>query len=50
VALFALAVSFVGTAIIALVVKATVGLRVGSEVERDSIDIAEHGEVAYETV
>lgn len=45
---FALAVSFVGTAIIALLIKATVGLRVSSEVERGSIDIAQHGEAAYE--
>lgn len=47
-AAFALAVSFVGTAIIALLIKATVGFRVSSEIERGSIDIAQHGEAAYE--
>jgi Amt family ammonium transporter len=48
VAVLALAVSFTGTGIIALLIKATIGFRVSPEVERNSIDIAEHGEAAYE--
>jgi Amt family ammonium transporter len=48
VAILALAVSFIGTAIIALLIKVTIGFRVDAEVERNSIDIAEHGEAAYE--
>jgi Amt family ammonium transporter len=47
-ALFALAVSFVVTLIIALLIKHTIGFRVSAEAERDGIDIAEHGESAYE--
>jgi Amt family ammonium transporter len=47
-ALFALTVSFLVTLVIALVIKYTVGFRVSAVAERDSIDLAEHGESAYE--
>ena len=40
--------SFVGTLIIALVLKATIGLRVSEEAEVTGIDQAEHAETAYE--
>jgi Amt family ammonium transporter len=39
--------SVVATAIIALVVKAIVGLRPTEEVERQGLDINEHGEEGY---
>jgi Amt family ammonium transporter len=32
-----------------LIVKYTVGLRVAEEAEREGLDIASHGESAYET-
>jgi ammonium transporter, Amt family len=35
----------VATTIILLVIKATIGLRVKEEVERDGLDLAMHGEV-----
>src|SRR4030095_4578621 len=37
----------VGTAIIASIVKATIGLRVDEEVETLGLDLAEHGEEGY---
>ena len=37
----------VGTAIIAFIVKAVVGLRPSEEVERMGLDLAEHGEEGY---
>jgi Amt family ammonium transporter len=40
--------SVVATAIIALIVKAVVGLRVTPEVEESGLDLPEHGEAGYE--
>jgi Amt family ammonium transporter len=37
----------VGTAIIAFIVKAVIGLRVSEEVETIGLDLAEHGEEGY---
>jgi len=37
----------IGTAIVAFIVKAVTGLRVTPEVEREGLDIGEHGERAY---
>ena len=37
----------IGTAIIAAIVKATIGLRVDEEVETLGLDLAEHGEEGY---
>jgi Amt family ammonium transporter len=37
----------VGTAIVAFIVKAVTGLRVTGDVEREGLDIGEHGERAY---
>ncbi len=42
-----LVISIVGTVVIALVVKAIIGLRPTSEVEAQGLDIAEHGEEGY---
>ena len=39
----------VGTAIIATVVKAMIGLRIAPEIERQGLDINEHGEEGYIT-
>ncbi len=39
--------SVVATAIIAFIVKATIGLRVSEEVESQGLDLAEHGEEGY---
>ncbi|AEI12617.1 ammonium transporter [Cellulomonas gilvus] len=50
VALAAVLFSGVVTAIIALALKATMGLRVSEEVEVGGIDLAVHGESAYETL
>ncbi len=47
-ALIAVVYSFVVTLIIALVIKYTMGLRVSQDVEVAGIDLAEHGETAYE--
>jgi Amt family ammonium transporter len=47
-ALIAVAFSFVVTYIIVLVLKVTMGLRVSEDVEVSGIDLAEHGETAYE--
>ena len=45
---FAVVVSFVATLIIGLALKYTMGLRVTESVEVGGIDLAEHGETAYE--
>ena len=44
-----LVLSVVGTAVIALVVKAVLGLRPDEEVESVGLDLAEHGEEGYHT-
>ena len=49
-ALFAIVFSFVLTYGIALLIKAVVGWRVAEEAEVGGIDLAEHGEAAYETL
>jgi len=41
-------ISIVGTVIIAMVVKLTIGLRPTAEVETAGLDISEHGEEGYE--
>jgi len=43
-----LALTLVGTTVLALVVKATVGLRAAPEVESQGLDLSEHGESGYE--
>jgi Amt family ammonium transporter len=43
-----LAVSIIGTIVIAMIVKAVIGLRPTSEVETMGLDISEHGEEGYE--
>lgn len=43
-----LVISIVGTAIIAMIVKAVIGLRATPEVETVGLDISEHGEEGYE--
>ena len=43
-----LVISIVGTAVIALVVKAVIGLRPTADVENIGLDISEHGEEGYE--
>jgi Amt family ammonium transporter len=40
--------SVVGTAILAFLVKAVLGLRASAEVEVTGLDLAEHGEQGYE--
>lgn len=40
--------SVAATAVIALLVKKTIGLRVSAEIEQAGLDLAEHGEQAYE--
>jgi Amt family ammonium transporter len=47
-ALVAVLWAFVITLIIGLVLKATIGLRVSEDIEVAGIDLAEHGETAYE--
>jgi Amt family ammonium transporter len=42
-------IAVVGTAIIGAIVKATIGLRIAPEVERQGLDINEHGEEGYIT-
>ena len=37
----------IGTVLIALIVRATIGLRVGQEAEYNGLDQSEHGETAY---
>jgi Amt family ammonium transporter len=44
-----LVLAIVGTTIIALIVKAVVGLRPSAEVEVNGLDLAEHGEEGYHT-
>jgi Amt family ammonium transporter len=43
-----LVISIVGTIVIAMVVKAVIGLRPSLEVETVGLDISEHGEEGYE--
>ena len=43
-----LAYSFIGTLIIALVLKYTIGLRLGNDAEQAGIDETEHAEAGYE--
>jgi len=50
VALVVVAVSFVATLIIALILRSTIGLRVSDEAEVGGVDLAVHGETAYETL
>jgi Amt family ammonium transporter len=45
--LFTVVLSVVATAIIAFIVKFTIGLRPTQEVESNGLDIAEHGEEGY---
>jgi Amt family ammonium transporter len=47
-ALVAIVFSFVVTLVIGLILKSTMGLRVSEDVEVSGIDLAEHGETAYE--
>jgi Amt family ammonium transporter len=47
--LLTILVAVVGTAIIATIVKATIGLRIAPEIERQGLDINEHGEEGYIT-
>jgi Amt family ammonium transporter len=47
--LLTMVLSIVGTAIIAFIVKAVVGLRPSEEVETVGLDLAEHGEEGYHT-
>jgi Amt family ammonium transporter len=49
-ALFAVVFSGVLTAVIALAIKAAMGLRVSEEAEVSGIDLAVHGETAYESI
>ncbi|PFG35980.1 ammonium transporter [Flavimobilis soli] len=50
IALVAIIVSAVMTGIIGLAIKKTIGWRVSEEAEVGGIDLAEHGEAAYETI
>lgn len=50
IALAAVLVSAIVTTVIGLAIKATIGWRVSEEVEVNGIDLAVHGESAYETV
>jgi len=50
IALVAIAISAVVTLVLGLLVKAVMGWRVSQEAEERSIDLAEHGEAAYETI
>ncbi|WP_315097514.1 ammonium transporter [uncultured Cellulomonas sp.] len=50
VALAAVLFSFTATYVIALILKATIGLRVSDEAEVGGIDLAVHAETAYETL
>jgi len=43
----AIAWAAIGTLIVGLIVKYTIGLRVSAEAEKEGLDIAEHGERAY---
>ena len=44
-----IALAVVATTIIGLLVKATIGLRIAPDVERQGLDINEHGEEGYMT-
>ncbi|KQY44618.1 ammonium transporter [Cellulomonas sp. Root137] len=50
VALAAVLFSFTATYVIALILKATIGLRVSDEAEAGGVDLALHAETAYETL
>lgn len=50
VALVAVVFSFVATLVIALVLRSTIGLRVSDDAEVGGLDLAVHGETAYETL
>jgi len=50
IALVAILVSAVMTGLIGLAIKKTIGWRVSEEAEVGGIDLAEHGEAAYETI
>ena len=50
VALAAMLFSAVATYVIAVILKATIGLRVADDVEVGGVDLAIHGETAYETL
>jgi Amt family ammonium transporter len=45
--LITLVLAIVGTIVIAMIVKATIGLRANEEVETVGLDLAEHGEEGY---
>ena len=45
--LICLAISIIGTIVITLIVKATIGLRLSHEQENQGLDIVEHGEEGY---
>ena len=47
---FAVLFSFIATTIIGFVIKAITGLRLSEEDEVGGIDLAVHGETAYETL
>jgi Amt family ammonium transporter len=47
-ALFTIVLSVVGTAVIALVLKAVIGLRPAAEEESVGLDLSDHGEAGYE--
>ncbi len=47
-ALIAVTYSFIATLVIGLAIKYTIGLRVKESIEVEGIDLAEHGETAYE--
>jgi Amt family ammonium transporter len=42
-----IALALVGTSLIALIVRATIGLRITPEIERQGLDINLHGEEGY---
>jgi Amt family ammonium transporter len=50
VAVAAMVISAAATYVIAIILKATIGLRVTDEVEINGVDLAVHGETAYETL
>jgi ammonium transporter, Amt family len=44
---FTIALSVIATGVIAYLVKATIGLRIGAEQEHEGLDVADHGEEGY---
>jgi Amt family ammonium transporter len=50
IAIIAIAISAVVTLVLGLIIKLAMGWRVSAEAEERSIDLAEHGEAAYETI